>query len=165
MTRKRPAQTPPEEPGGEEPKEKKYSLLVPTEIDEKLGQIMRQRRVKLSLLIREIISDNIDDYLNEAYGREEFDELGFSLRSPLEVCVPISKEIRYVLAEVARDMNMKAGTVVQLLLSRYLPTLVEEGKELRKKMQSVLADMPRPHEDAGQKKDDGDADRRARPKK
>ena len=146
MTRQRPTQKPPEEPGGEKPTEKKYSLLVPPELDAKLAEIMRKRRVKLSLLIREILSDNVESYLDEAYGRGECDEYGFSVQSPLDLTITVTPEIRALLVETARNLSLKADAVVQLLLSRHLHTLVEEGRKLRAKMRDVLGETTPPSE-------------------
>ena len=139
MTKKRPAGTePPTEPQGKESGEKKYSVLIPESLDHKLGQIMKKRRVKLSALLREIISENIDRYVNEAYGKGEVDELGFSAANPLELTVQLPPEVRRLLAETAKDHGVKAAAVIQLLLSRHLPSLAAEGRRLREKMQAAL---------------------------
>jgi hypothetical protein len=137
MTRRRPAE-PGEQGPDREAREKKYSVLIPEHLDQKLAQIMRKRRVKLSALLREIIADNIEHYVNEAYGRGEFDELGFSTANPLEVTVHLTREVRQLLAETAKDHGVKAAAIVQLLLSRHLPSLAEEGRRLREKMRDAL---------------------------
>jgi hypothetical protein len=139
MTKKRPAGTePPTEPQGKESGEKKYSVLIPESLDHKLGQIMKKRRVKLSALLREIISENIDRYVNEAFGRGELDELGFLTAQPNVLHVELPAAARRLLAETARDHSMKAAAVIQLLLSRHLPSLAAEGRRLREKMQAAL---------------------------
>jgi hypothetical protein len=139
MTKKRPAGTePPTEPQGKESGEKKYSVLIPESLDQKLAQIMRKRRVKLSALLREIISDNVDRYVDDAFGRGELDELGFLTASPNVLHVELPGTVRRLFAETARDHSMKAAAVIQLLLSRHLPSLAAEGRRLREKMQAAL---------------------------
>jgi hypothetical protein len=170
MARRRPKPNPPAEPGEKGPDreatEKKYSVIVPESIDQKLSQIMRKRRIKLSALLREIISDNLERYLDEAYGRGECDEFGFSQADPGELTIHLSKELRHLVTEAARDLNLKADAVVQLLLSRHLHTLVEEGRKLRAKMRDVLGETTPPSEGNAEKEDeDGDAGRTARSKK
>jgi hypothetical protein len=170
MTRRRPAPNPPAGPGekgpdGEAP-EKKYSLIVPEAIDQRLQQIMRQRRIKLSALLREIISDNVERYVDEAHGRGECDELGFSLADPGELTIHLNKQLRQLVTEAARDLNLRADAIVQLLLGRHLPALVEEGRRVRAKMQTVLGGVPPiPEGDARKEDEDNDAGRGARPKK
>jgi hypothetical protein len=167
MAKQRPTRTePPTEPPGKESGEKKYSVLIPESLDHKLTQIMKRRRVKLSALLREIISENVDHYVNEAYGRGDVDELGFSTANSLELCVELPKEVRRLLAETAKDHGVKAAAVIQLLLSRHLPALVEEGRILRAKMQTVLGEVPpTPEGDAGKGDEDNDAGRTVRSKK
>jgi hypothetical protein len=165
MTRRRPAESGEQAPD-REATEKKYSVLIPDSLDQKLNQIMRKRRVKLSALLREIISENVERYVNEAYGRGEVDELGFSAANPLELTVQLPPEVRRLLAETAKDHAVKAAAVIQLLLSRHLPALVEEGRKLRAKMQTVLGEVPPTQEgDAGMGDEDHDAGRGARSKK
>lgn len=140
---RRPEGKPPGEEG-KEPETKKYSILVPRDLDRKLGQIVRKRKILLSRLVREILDDHVESYWNEAYGRGECDEMGFRLDRPDELTIQVSPEIRQLVIECARDMNVKAAAVVQLTLSRHLASLVAESTKLREQIRKVMGGIDPP---------------------
>jgi hypothetical protein len=100
----------------------KYSFLVPAEVDRKILQICKLRKIgSQSVLLRQILEENIERYLKEASG-EQPDESAF-------VRVELSRPVREALEMAARDYNLDLPGVVRLALAEQLPAILERARE------------------------------------
>jgi hypothetical protein len=111
----------------------KYSLLVPAPYDAKIQEICRLRRVNVSALFREILSDCLESYLLRAKGQTT---------GPLEesgtIILHLRDDLRHILSETAENFSQPAASVVQLLLSEHLPTLYARSREVRGRLEDIL---------------------------
>ena len=127
------------QPRSDEPA--KYSVLVPPEIDRKIDEICKLRHISLSLLLREILEENLEIYRLRALG-ETPDKLPAEMGGAL--LIHPTEDTRRLLSETAMGLNMTADQVVQLLLRRHLPTLYEESVQLREQFANLLKRGPAP---------------------
>jgi hypothetical protein len=118
---------PPNEPA-------KYSFLVPAALDQKIMETCRLRGLaSQSVLLRQILEDNIERYLAEASGGEK---ASAGVTTPIRV--DLNDQVRSALVMAARDYNLDLAGVVRLALAEQLPEILRKAREYREALRQAI---------------------------
>jgi hypothetical protein len=104
-------------------------------MDQKIQEIILRRGVSLSVLVREILEDNLDYYFQKAMGQAPTQPpVGQAGRGSGEVLIRLGEGTRRALVETAEDFNLDVSAMVQLILTESLPPFVQRGRQFRDRL-------------------------------
>lgn len=128
--------------GGEQPLNQKYSVLVPHDIDSRVMQVATHQRLSLSDAIRLILDTGSRAVLGGVTVEEG------------KLQIEVNDPTRAALESAARALNLSPAAVVQMMLARHLPALVEEARAVDSRLQQALTSS---HNDGVGRKDNGNS--------
>lgn len=108
----------------------KYSILIHSDLDAKILQICQQRRISKSVLFRELLEENLDNYLRHTPGQLPVAEG--------KISITLNPETLQLLTIAARDLNVSLESAIQLLVTRSLVSFVETSRADRERVAATL---------------------------
>src|SRR5260370_12493884 len=119
-------------PKAEEPP--KYSFLVPAVLDRKIMKVCELMGLaSQSVLLRQILEENVDRYLATASGEELPAEIG-----SVVVRVEMNCQVAEGLGMAAQYYNLDLAGHVRLALAEQLPEIMRRSRERREAFRSAL---------------------------
>jgi hypothetical protein len=119
----------------------KYSMIVPQATDRAVREIAARTGRLTSQVVRDMIEDGV---ARDAGGGD----------APGTITIQLREEIREALTVAAAGLNVSPAAVVQQLIARHLPDVVDEARSaeerLREKLGRREAEPPRRAADAGE---------------
>jgi hypothetical protein len=112
----------------------KYSFLVPIDLDRKIRETCGLRGLaSQSVLLRQILEDNIDRYLAAAAADEPSPPgVGTVVR------VELNEQVREALAMAARDYNLDLAAFIRLTLAEMLGEILARARKHRDSLSAVV---------------------------
>jgi hypothetical protein len=117
----------------------KYSFLVPAELDRKIMEICRLRGLRSqSVVLREILAQNVDRYLSAAGGVPPCGETAPAGPGLTRLPIDLTEPVRRALDRAARDLNLSPAALVQMVVAEQLPQILQRAGEQLEKLRRLL---------------------------
>lgn len=117
----------------------KYSVLVPQDLDKLVNQVSDLRSVKLSETVRWLLEEGAQRFIKQ---NATEGTAGSGVQSG-EVCLDLSAEVVTALREVSKITCTPVQVIIQQLVVRSLPGLLQDARTQRSEIVKAIGELPK----------------------